>query len=575
MSKYFRLIQFLRFAKKETCIKILISLVTIASGFAQAFFLARGISFVLGGEDWKNILLQFAAGVFFLGLQVVFIRFGEGYTKVFAAKLKGGIRQEILTKLLDLGPAYKDDRRTGNLQSLLTDGIESFEPFLTQYLPQVVVVIMTSIFSTTLMWSMDREVGMFVLIMTIVAIIVPHLFMPAVSRVMIEYWRDYAALNAQYIDDMCGMSTLKSLGVSQKEGKRLADMAWEFAKQSLKNLGVSLSDSVIIIACTTAGTAISTVIASYHMAVGLISYSTVLLILFLSRECMRPLYDMNLFWHASYLGLSVAEELFSVLDEPGYIRNGEKDFPSGQEFPKIELKDLSFSYEGNERHALKNVNITMDPGCMTALVGKSGSGKSTIINLLLRFYDFKDGSITVNGVDIKTISCESLRKNISVVFQDTYLFYGTVIENIRIAKPEATDDEVMRAAKMARAHPFIENLPDGYETVVGERGATLSGGEKQRISIARAILKDAPILILDEATSSVDNKNEMYIQEFMQEYMRKKTCIVIAHRLSTVEKADQIFVLDNGTVIEKGTHEQLLDTSELYRDLARTQQYDC
>ncbi len=575
MSKYLRLVGFLKYAKVSTLIKTLISLAMVAAGFAEVFFLSRGVSYVLSGKPLQVVFVQFIYCLLFLLLKVLLIRFQEGYNKVLSAKLKGGIRHEMLKKLMLLGPAYQSDKRSGNLQSLLTDGIESFEPYLTQYLPQIIVVMLTSTFSIYFMWSMDKDVGLLILIMTLISIVVPHLFMPAVSKVMIEYWQDYAKLNAQYVDDMRGMSTLKSLGVSKKEGKRLADMAWQFAAQSLRNLGISLSDSAIIIACTTIGTAASTAIAAYHMAQGLISYSTVLLILFFSRACMKPLYDLNIFWHGSYLGLSVAEELFGVLDEEIVITGGYQRLVKTDELFEIDMENLSFSYEKNGIYALTDVSIKFEKGKTTALVGKSGSGKSTIINLLLRFYDPDKGQIKIDGKDIKDISLEELRSNIAVVFQDTYLFYGNIIDNIRMARPDATDEEVIAAAKMASAHQFITNLPEGYYTIVGERGATLSGGERQRISIARAILKDAPILILDEATSSVDVKNEAYILKFMEDSIRKKTCIVIAHRLSTIEKADNIVVFEKGIIKGTGRHEELLKENEIYRHLARTQGYEC
>ena len=236
----------------------------------------------------------------------------------------------------------------------------------------------------------------------------------------------------------------------------------------------------------------------------------------------------------------------------------------------ITFDDVSFSYE--EKETLKNISFTAKEHSMTALVGASGSGKTTIANLIVRFWDAQEGSIKIGGTDVREMTCDSLLQNISMVFQRVYLFGDTIENNIRFGLPDATRDEVIAAAKKARCHDFIAALPDGYETIVGEGGSTLSGGEKQRISIARAILKNAPIVLLDEATASVDPDNEKHIQEAINELVRDKTLIVIAHRLSTIKRADQILVIDEGRIVERGTHDELLARGEQYTTLWQRRQ---
>ena len=218
--------------------------------------------------------------------------------------------------------------------------------------------------------------------------------------------------------------------------------------------------------------------------------------------------------------------------------------------------------------------MVFESGKVTAIAGKSGSGKSTIVNLLLGFYETEKNRIQIDGKALESFEPDYLRSQISVVFQDSFLFYGTVKDNIRMARPEASDAEIMQAAMAANAHEFIVNLPNGYDTLVGERGATLSGGERQRIAIARAILKNAPILILDEATSSVDCKNEQEIQNALKEAMKDRTTLVIAHRMTTIEDADKIYVMQNGYVEGCGTHEELLQKDQIYQNLVRAQSYE-
>jgi ATP-binding cassette subfamily B protein IrtB len=229
----------------------------------------------------------------------------------------------------------------------------------------------------------------------------------------------------------------------------------------------------------------------------------------------------------------------------------------------IQFQNVTFAYE--KRDVLKNISFTIPENTTTAIVGPSGSGKSTICNLIARFYDVDQGSVSVGGVDIKRMTCDSLLKNISMVFQKVYLFHDTVFNNIRFGKPEANLAEVMEAAKQACCHDFIMSLPNGYETVIGDGGSTLSGGEKQRISIARAMLKNAPIVILDEATASVDPENEHAIQKAISALVHGKTIVIIAHRLATIENADQILVVDQGRIAERGKHEELTKQEGVYQ----------
>jgi ABC-type multidrug transport system fused ATPase/permease subunit len=239
--------------------------------------------------------------------------------------------------------------------------------------------------------------------------------------------------------------------------------------------------------------------------------------------------------------------------------------------PEIDFENVSFEYiEGTE--VLHNITMDIKAGSTVAVVGKSGSGKSTLLSLIMRFYDAKSGTIKLAGVDIQDYGLDYLRRNMAVVSQDTYLFYDSILENVRMAKPDATREEVVKAAQIANIHEFIESLPEGYDTMVGERGITLSGGQRQRVAIARAVLQNAPILLLDEATSSVDVHSEHHIQEALASVMRDKTTIIVAHRLSTVQDADVIFALENGRLAEAGTHRELLEKNGVYASLIKAQE---
>lgn len=281
----------------------------------------------------------------------------------------------------------------------------------------------------------------------------------------------------------------------------------------------------------------------------------------MAYEPMKKLARLN---NTLQTGLGASERVFGLMDREITISEKENAINLDTHTPIIHFKDVQFKYEESKSMALDSINFSALSGKVLALVGPSGGGKSTIMNLIPRFYDVMGGSIQINGVDIRDMSVQSLRSHIALVSQDITIFDDTVLNNIRYSKPEASDDEVRMAADLAYAHDFIEAMPQGYDTMLGEDGVRLSGGQRQRIAIARAILRDAPILLLDEATSALDNESEQAVQKALEKLEKGRTTIVIAHRLSTVQKADEIIVLDQGRIVEQGSHQYLLDKNGLY-----------
>jgi len=281
----------------------------------------------------------------------------------------------------------------------------------------------------------------------------------------------------------------------------------------------------------------------------------------MAYEPMKKLAKLN---NTLQTGLGAAERVFALMDRDITINDPATPATLSETKPNITFEAVEFQYPETDSKALDGVSFTAESGKVLALVGPSGGGKSTIINLIPRFYDAGAGAIKINGQDIKNVSMASLRSHIALVSQDITIFDDTVSNNIRYSKPEATQEEIERAARMAYAHDFISTMPEGYDTRLGEDGVRLSGGQKQRISIARAVLRDAPILLLDEATSALDNESEHAVQQALEELQHGRTTIVIAHRLSTVQSADKIIVLDNGQIVEQGKHDELLALGGLY-----------
>ena len=322
-----------------------------------------------------------------------------------------------------------------------------------------------------------------------------------------------------------------------------------------------------------AGAAVALVWGGIRVNDGLMELQTLLIILMLGGEVFRPLRELVALYHQGMVSMAAAEGVFALLDAPVEVRDPEKPVDaSGELVPEVRFEGVDFAYEGGRRPALQNVSFTLNAGEVLGIVGPSGAGKSTLVWLLLRFYDPQSGRVTLGGHDVRDLSLETLRRQFSVVTQDTYIFQGTVADNLRLGKPDATPAEMEEAARAANAHEYISELPDGYDTQIGERGARLSGGERQRLAIARALLKAAPILLLDEALSSVDSENEAAIREALERLMVGKTTLIIAHRLSSVVSADRILVLDRGRLVETGSHAELAAAGGAYSKLMSSQQ---
>lgn len=573
MGAYGRLLRYVSNVKTEIILKSLLGLMISATYIVQAIVMARVVDLVWNHAETSPIIWRVVIVLLMVLIRSLLTREVEAYGKVLAARIKSKFRLVILEKAFQLGPGYMSTRRSGKITALILDGIESLEPFFVSYIPQVIIVICSGIFIFAYLCFLDFTGSLILIGSMLLCVAVPIITVPLINKKVTSYWRGYSVLTSQYIDAIQGMTTLKTQNAEQSKGEELEKDATAFYKQSIHNTGISLINSSIMMILAAVTSSITVVIVALRANVGIAPAAAVTAFLFLAVEAARPMMDLNRFWHSSFLGLSVAKELFALIEAQPDVadpKNPDTHTLDGV-LPSIVLEHVSFSYpEGAE--AVRDVSLNVWPGATAAVVGRSGSGKSTILNLLLRFYDVSAGRILINGVDIREYGLDYLQRNIAIVFQDSFLFYGTIAENIKMARPEASDAEVIRAAKAANAHNFIMALPEGYQTVVGERGMTLSGGERQRISIARAVLKDAPILLLDEATSSVDSESEGLIQSALAALMQSRTTIVVAHRLSTIQSADIIFVLDEGRLVESGCHKELVRGNGVYHVLVNAQE---
>jgi ATP-binding cassette subfamily B protein/subfamily B ATP-binding cassette protein MsbA len=461
---------------------------------------------------------------------------------------------------------YYGDRQTGELLTRLSKDTADMEPFMAHDVPDILVNVSMLVGISAILFSLDPALA----VLTLVPLPLLAFFVVRFSNRMHEAFtrarEHYGALSALLQDNLSGMKEIQVFSGERREKRRVRSQAQRHTRNRLKanKLEALWTPGIEVIAG--AGTVIVAWFGGRAALQGTLPVEDLVafvLYLGLFYQPLRLLARTSESFQEARTGVQHVCEVLAV--QPDVVDPPE-GVDSGRVQGKVHLEGVNFEYEP-DLPVLNNVSFEVKPGQTLALVGPTGAGKSTIVSLIARFYDPKRGRVLFDGTDISEMRLASVRRNVSMVLQDTFLFASTVKENLRFGNEGASDEEIVVAAKAANAHSFIEALPRGYDTRVGERGVRLSGGQKQRLSIARAILKDAPILILDEATSSVDTQTEEEIQQALHELMQERTAIVIAHRLSTVRHADLIAVLEGGSIVELGTHEHLMRCKGLYRNL--------
>jgi ATP-binding cassette subfamily C protein CydCD len=554
---------------------VLIGLLAVAAGIARLALFGWLLGRVIAGESLRALLPLVAVTA-----AAVFVRGALDYWRAMAAhhtaaRVQAALRQAIYDRVTALGPAHFTRSRTGDVILSMVEGVQQLEVYFGQYLPQLAVAALTPVMIFAFVAFVDLPVALVLLVAALVTLVAPAIWHRKDSSHSLLRQKAYAAYGAEFLDSVQGLATLKAFGQSGSRARMLAEKGHALFHSTMGVLGTNTLARGITDTGMAVGAAVALGLGAWRVESGQMSLAALLVILMLGVEVFRPLRELRILLHQGMLGISAAAGILQILEAQPKVRDRETPLIDAATLaPSVTFESVSFSYPGGRQPAHDGLSFEVKAGERIGIVGTSGAGKSTVARLLLRFYDPEQGRVMIGGHDIRDLTLDQLRGLIAVVSQDTYLFHGTVEQNLRMGKPDATPAELQAAARAANAEEFIVRLPQGYDTVVGERGVRLSGGQRQRIAIARALLRDAPILILDEALSAVDAESEAVIQEALDRLMEGRTTLIFAHRLSSVIGADRILVLDGGRVVESGSHAELMARGGAYHRLMAAQAQD-
>ncbi|MFT5199141.1 MAG: ATP-binding cassette subfamily B protein [Planctomycetota bacterium] len=487
-----------------------------------------------------------------------------------AQDLQHDLRLAAYGHVQNMELAFFEDRSSGGLMSVLNDDVNQLERFLDNGANELLQVTTTVIvIGAAFFWLAPEVAWMSMLPMPFIlwgSVLFQKRLAPRYAKVR----EQVGQLNGDLAGNLGGIATIKSFTAEQRECDRIAERSNAYREANASAIALSSAFSPLIRMVILVGFTATLAFGGYQAATDQLAVGAYSVMVFFTQRLLWPLTSLGNTFDLYQRAMASTARILDLLDMRPAIQSGTQSIVVDQLKGRLRFEGVNFHYS-NGFHGLRSMELDFAAGQTTALVGPTGAGKSTIIKLLLRFYDPSNGIITLDGKNLRTLKLQDLRQAIGLVSQDVFLFHGSVRENIAYGRPDASQEDVEAAARAAEADEFIQELPNGYDTIVGERGQKLSGGQRQRLSIARVVLKDPPILILDEATSAVDNETEAAIQRSMQRLAVGRTTIVIAHRLSTIRNAQRIYVLEAGQVREKGTHDELIEVGDLYAALWRVQ----
>ncbi|NER02267.1 MAG: ABC transporter ATP-binding protein [Okeania sp. SIO3C4] len=504
------------------------------------------------------------------GLESIFQYAYERLWRSLAQNIQHDLRIETYSHLQDLELAYFEERSTGNLMAILNDDINQLERFLDVGANEIIQVLVTVIIIGGAFFVLAPSVAWWAVLPMPFIIWGSIWFQKFLVPRYAEIREKVSLLSGQLSNNLSGITTIKSFTAETYEVERITQESEAYKISNRRAIAFSAAFVPLIRIIIFIGFIATLLLGGLEAVAGRLAVGTYSVMVFLTQRLLWPLTRLGQTLDLYQRSMASTNRVMNLLDTPITIFPGNIDLPVESVKGELELENVTFAYRKNSP-VVENIYLKIPAGKTIGIVGSTGSGKSTIVKLLLRFYEIQAGKITLDGMEINQINLQDLRRAIGLVSQDVFLFHGTVAENINYGSFDATLPEIIAAAKIAEADDFINKLPHGYDTIVGERGQKLSGGQRQRIAIARAVLKNPPILILDEATSAVDNETEAAIQKSLEKITQNRTTIAIAHRLSTIRNADCIYVMEYGKIVEFGRHEELLEKPGIYAGLWRVQ----
>ena len=535
---------------------------------AQAVVLSDIVDRIfLKHQTFKDVIPGLAVLLSLALLRAMLIWSGDVLAQRSASHLKGSLRATMTGHIFSLGPAYTQSERTGELAGAMVEGVEVLDDYITFFLPARFLAGLTPIFVLLIVLIIDPPTTLVLIFTGAVLLLGLALVGGRTKDVTERRFLELSWMSAFFLDMLQGLATLKLFGRSREQVDNIGEISQRYGNTTMEVLKSAFQTSLLLEWGATIATALVAVQVSLRLMNGLMPFNNALAVLIITPEFFLPLRQLAIKYHVGTAGKAAANRILAILDTPvRALQSSGKEvkIPSRLD---IAFDQVSFAYDSGKRPALQDLSLRISDGETLALVGATGAGKTTIASLLLRFIAPDEGAITIGGLPIEAINLAAWRAQLAWVPQNPHLFHGTIGDNIRLAKPEASAAELIAATQAAFVHEYIQSLPLGYDTPIGEGGARLSGGQRQRIAIARAFLKDAPLLILDEATSYLDSASEAAINDAIRRLMRGRTVLIIAHRLKLAYVAQRVAVLDHGRVIEMGEPGKLLAQNGPYRQL--------
>ena len=508
---------------------------------ASVFLMHKGLE-----QVFSQLLLLLVAIVVHAGCiwsHEVIVQFG-------AIRWKNAVRQRLFAHVLRLGPSYCKGESTGELVTVLYEGVERLDGYFSHYVPQLTTSVLVPLLIVIFLFSVD---WISAILLLVTGPIIPLLMMLVGSfagRHTQEQWQSLSRLSATLLDAIQGLGTLKLFGQTHPASTQIERVSGRFRAKTLHMLRVAFLSGTVLEFMVAAAIGLIAVMLGVRLVNGAISFSSAFLVLLLAPEFYRPLRESGVQHHTGMEGRAAIKRIDEILALP-LPTDGKASSISSINTPiTITLSDITYAYSANERPIVEAINFTLSPGTCTALIGRSGAGKSTLVNLLMRFIEVQGGQIRINGIALTDIPVETWREYVALVPQRPALFAGTILDNLRMARPDASDEKIAWAAEQAGAAAFIAQFPHGYATLIGERGLRLSAGQVQRLAIARAFLKDAPVLIMDEPTSNLDAESETCIRQALERLTFNRTVLLIAHRQNTIACAQRVVALEAGKLVE-------------------------